>query len=262
MIDESRYERFTFEREGDVLIVRFNRPEKLNAVDQKMHDEIHTIFYDLQFHDPCKVVVLSGEGRGFCAGGDVAAMDSPTGSGINRDWSLVNMDPPVLSQLLALDKPIISMVNGPAFGFGMNLALYCDIVVAAEDAKIADTHVVIGLVCGDGAAALWPLLIGPQKTKELLLLGEVVTGKHAAELGLATYAVPLEELREFTMKLAHRLAAMPAFAARATKQAVNRHIRHAMEHVQDAAFAWERISFTSQEHKDAARRFKESRKKK
>jgi enoyl-CoA hydratase len=255
-LEEAGYKAINIERlDEGVVIVEFNRPEKLNAINQELHDDLHRLFRDIQHDATVRVAILTGAGRGFCAGGDVTRMDSPTGSGIARDWGLIHTDPSIIDDVLTCDKPVISMVNGPAVGLGATIALLSDLCIAAEDARIGDTHVSIGLVAGDGCASLMPLLVGPQRAKEFLLLGRLLTGREAADYGLINYAVPAAELREFTVDMATRIARQPPFSVRATKASVNRYVRLIADHVQDAALAWERLSMSLPEHHEAVKRF-------
>lgn len=249
------YKRLLIEYHDNVVVITMNRPEKLNAIDQELHDDLHRIFEDLQ-HDPdSDVAVLTGAGRGFCAGGDVSRMASPTGSGIKRDWNLIHPDRSILDDILKCDKVIISMVNGPAVGLGATIALFSDFCVMAEEASIADTHVTVGLVAGDGCATIMPLLVGPMRAKELLLLGKFVSGREAADIGLVNRAVPRSELSAYTMEFARKVAAQPSFAVRATKASVNRYVNLIKEHIQDAAGAWERLSLVHPSHHEAVQRF-------
>jgi enoyl-CoA hydratase len=258
-MDFDIYRRIVFERIDRILIVTFNRPDKLNAVDQDLHNDIYRLFLDLQADRDIDVIVLTGAGRGFCAGGDVSRMDSPTGSGIDHDWNSPHMDPSFLDHMLACDKPVISMVNGPAIGMGCTIALMADICIAADDALLGDSHVSVGLVAGDGCAALFPMFIGPSRAKELLMLGSLITGKEAAAMGLVNHSVPLAQLRDFTMDIAQRLARQPRFAMRATKASVNRYMRDVINNVQEAAGAWEWVSMGLEAHHEAAKAFADRR---
>ena len=129
-----------------------------------------------------------------------------------------------MGAFMAVETPIIAMVNGPAAGLGATIALYCDIVLMADEAMIGDRHVNVGLVAGDGGAVMWPLLVGPLRAKEMLMTGRMLTGTEAASMGLVNRSVPLERLRDVTMALANEIAAQPPYAARATKASVNRYV--------------------------------------
>jgi enoyl-CoA hydratase len=254
------YERIRFERDGDVLIMTLNRPEKLNAVDGRMHSELVRAFVDVEFDEASRVVVLTGAGRGFCSGGDVGGMDSPAGSNlVRRDAEVRDEGRRLIEAMLAVEKPLIAMVNGPAVGLGATLALFCDIIVAAEEARFGDRHVNVGLVAGDGGAVIWPLLVGMAKAKEFLMTGRLIPAAEAERIGLINRVVPGDRLRDETMALARELAELPPFAVRATKLAVNRQLRRAVEEVLDVSLAWEHLSMLREDHREAARRFLQRR---
>jgi enoyl-CoA hydratase/carnithine racemase len=144
--------------------------------------------------------------------------------------------------------PVIAAVNGPAVGLGCSLALLSDMVLMAEGAYLADPHVQVGLVAGDGGAMVLPLIVGLARAKELLFLGERVSATEAVRLGLANRVVPGDKLLDEAMDLARRLAALPAGALRGTKRAVNLHLEHAMSTVMETALAAEWDSMHSPEH--------------
>ena len=138
-------------------------------------------------------IVLTGAGRAFCAGGNVDNMGVKPAipTVIHRDLRLHWL-------MLALEKPVIAMVNGAAVGLGLTIALACDMVLVAEDAKVGDTHVPLGVNAGDGMVVPLLLHIGPQKTKEFLIRGRLTTGADLAVMGVANYAYPAAELRDRT----------------------------------------------------------------
>ena len=133
--------------------------------------------------------------------------------------------------------------------------------MAAEDARIGDRHVNVGLVAGDGGAVIWPALVGVARAKEMLMTGRLLSGTEAAAIGLVNRAVPAGSLRETTVELARELAAQPPFAVKATKAAINRGLRRSVEDVLDVSLAWERLSMLREDHREAARAFVESRRK-
>lgn len=261
MADLASYRTIQADREEDILVLTLNRPERLNAVNGEMHRELAHVFVDADRDPDSNVVVLTGAGRAFCAGGDVSGMTSESGSNLLQEELRIRGEGhAVVETLLAMEKPIVAMVNGPAVGLGATLALLCDVIVAAEDAKIGDRHVNVGLVAGDGGAVIWPLLVGVARAKEYLLTGDLVTGAQAAAMGLVNHAVPQDELRTFTMALARKLADQMPFAVRATKVAVNRMLRRQVLEMMDACLAWEEMSMKMADHREAAAAFLERRK--
>ncbi len=255
MTDFSRYEHIQIDRRGAVLVLTLNRPERLNAVNGRLHAEFATIFRDANDDDESRVVLLTGAGRAFCSGGDVKGMsESDSGSNVlvRRDPAQVRGEAQeIVHSMLDLQKPLLAMVNGAAVGLGATIALLCDVVVASDRARIGDRHVNVGLVAGDGGAVIWPLLMGINKAKELLMTGELIMGDDLLRLGIVNHLVPHDDLETFTMDLANRLAGMAPFAVRATKVTINKLLKQRVEAVLDAGLAWERLSMSTEDHREA-----------
>ena len=186
-----------------------------------MHAELATIFADVRKDEEAQVVILTGAGRGFCAGADLKAPipDKETGERIFIEAR------EIITTILEVDKPIITALNGPAAGLGATLALFADIVIASDRARIGDTHVKVGLAAGDGGAVIWPLLVGVNKAKELLMTGEVIDAQEALRIGLVNRLVPHEKLDEAVMEMARRLASGDIMAIKFTKRAINQYIK-------------------------------------
>lgn len=254
MVDYSRYRFIKVEKKEGIATLTLNRPEVLNAVNPELHIELEDIFGDVARDDEVNVVVLTGAGRAFCAGGDVKAMaarptePSParlTLSGARR----------LIHNMLEVEQPIIAALNGDAVGLGATIALFCDIIYAAENARIGDPHVRVGLVAGDGGAIIWPLLVGLAKAKELLLTGDLISAREAERLGLINKVLPQEELSQTVMALASRLASGPATAIRGTKLCLNKRLREEVNLVLDASLAIEGLSMISPDHWEAVQAF-------
>ena len=166
----------------------------------------------------------------------------------------------IVQNMLDVEQPIVAAINGDALGFAANVALLCDITVAAETAKLADTHVALGAVAGDGGAVIWPLLIGPNRAKEYLMLGDSITGADAARIGLVNYAVPADQVLPKARELAQRLADGPTWAIRWSKLAVNKWLKQQANLIMDAGLAYEALTLTTQDHKEAVKALVEKRK--
>jgi enoyl-CoA hydratase len=236
-----------------VSTITFNRPAQLNALDPDMVEEFQSIVRRVDLEPSTRAIVLTGAGRAFTAGGDVRSFGSKHDPRVNRrGWHLVH-------RMLEIEKPIVAMVNGPAIGLGLTIALLCDCVIMADDATIGDPHVNLGLVAGDGAAVVLPLLIGPHRAKELLLTGKRITGVDAAAMGLINRSVPGEDLAAAAYGLAREFAAQPTYAARATKTAVNRYLRWMVEQTLDVSLAYEAISRELPEYPEAVEAWKQRR---
>jgi len=234
-MDYSHYKCIAVERKGRILSLTLNRPDSLNAVTPAMHTELATIFADVRKDDEADVVTLTGAGRGFCAGADLKEPipDKETAERIfveARD---------IIVNILEVDKPIITGLNGPAAGLGATLALFGDIVIASDKARIGDTHVKVGLAAGDGGAVIWPILVGVNKAKELLMTGEVIDAQEALRIGLVNHVVPHEKLGETVMEMANRLASGDAMAIQFTKKAVNQYVKWMLNQVFDYSLALE-----------------------
>ena len=235
-----------------ISVLTLNRPESLNASTAEMTYTLIELLAEADQYAGTNVIVLTGAGRAFCAGGDTKNMGTASAGWDrvhHRDWHLAHA-------LLSVEKPTIAMVNGAAIGLGVTMALFCDLVYIAEEAKFGDTHVNLGLVAGDGAAVTIPLLAGPQRAKELMLTGKIISGAEAERMGVVNRAVPREQLREVTWEVARRIAAQPPYAARATKMVVNRYVRRMWHEVMEFSLAAEQISLGLPEHQEALERFR------
>jgi enoyl-CoA hydratase len=199
------YRSLSFDRKGKVLHIVIDTAEKKNAVDSGLHADLAKVFYEVNADPGSDVVVLTGVGKWFCAGGDMTWFQELIDEPQRWNYMLVEAKQ-IINGLLELEKPIIARVNGAAAGLGASLALMCDLVVAAESAVIGDPHVKMGLVAGDGGAIIWPQLVGFAKAKEMLLTGRMLTAKEAEVLGLVNYALPLSELDAKVDALAHEPA--------------------------------------------------------
>lgn len=250
------YEFIKFDRDGQILVMTLNRAEKRNAINGRMHAELVDAFRELNQDEESRVVVLTGAGPSFCAGGDISGWVGPTGTNLSHpDYEVHSGGRRLVDAILWVEKPVICMLRGAAFGLGATIALLCDVVYASTDSVIADLHVQYAAAAGDGGAALWPLLIGMNRAKELLMTGRKLSGEEAAAIGLVNKAVSPEELKTVTFSLARELAALEPYAVRATKASINRHLRRAVEDILDLSIAWERIWLTSDAHRSAASSF-------
>ena len=241
-----------------IATVTFRRPEKLNAVNAQMHTELARIFTDLNVDQDFDVVILTGEGRAFSAGGDIdwmqSAIDRP------EDFEQTAREAKqIIFSLLDLEKPIIAKVNGHATGLGASIALFCDVIFAAEGAKIADPHVSIGFVAGDGGAVIWPQLIGYARAKEYLMTGDAITAVKAAEMGLINHAVPAETLDARVDEFAGKLSRGAIKAIKWTKMSVNIGLKQLAHSIMDACIAYETQSNRTQDHAEAVAAFREKR---
>jgi enoyl-CoA hydratase len=260
MMDYSTYEYLKIEVADRVATVTINRPDQLNAVHAALHHEFEQIWLDLAQDRDVNAILLTGAGEAFSVGGDLTSRDKPTKSKGRGGRRIVMADGRrVIENLLDVEQPIVAAINGDALGFAANVALLCDVTVAAETAKLADTHVALGAVAGDGGAVIWPLLIGPNRAKEFLMLGDSLTGADAARIGLVNYAVPGEEVLPKARELVQRLADGPTWAIRWSKLAVNKWLKQQANLIMDAGLAYEALTLTTQDHKEALKAIRENR---
>lgn len=243
------------EHRGPVALVTMNNPEGRNAFTDAMHVGMREIWEHLALDPEVRSIVLTGAGRAFSAGGHIPSFLRDVEDRQHRRETL-RQARRLLEAMAECPKPIVAAVNGPAVGLGCSVALSCDIVLIAESAFMADTHVSLGLVAGDGGAALWPLLTNVLKAKYYLLTGERVPAEECVALGLANFAVPDAELQGRALALAERLAKQPRQALEETKRAINLHLQQAILQVAPFACAAELESFDSEAVREAARRFK------
>ncbi|GIX46894.1 MAG: enoyl-CoA hydratase [Candidatus Tectimicrobiota bacterium] len=255
-MDYRRYRCLQVQRQERILTVAFNRPEALNAVDAAMHAELAQIFADIAQDRDTHVVILTGNGQAFSAGGDLKWFQHMTPAQLDALFVEARK---IIIDLLEVEQPIIAAINGAAMGLGATLALFADIILAARTARIGDPHVRIGVVAGDGGAVIWPWLVGAARAKEYLLTGDTLSAEEAERIGLINRVVPPEQLMPTAMQLATRLANGPTRAIRGTKAAVNKILRDTVNLVLDTSLALEKQCFTTQDHREAVAAFLEKR---
>jgi len=238
----------TVTSDGPVRVVTFNRPGQLNAVNRELHWALANVWRQLAADSGARVVIVTGAGRAFSAGGDLDWITSFLDDPAARDESL-REGAQIIEEMLRFPLPVIAAVNGAAVGLGCSLAVLCDIVLICERAFLADPHVSVGLVAGDGGAAFWPLLTPILRSREYLYTGDRIPAAVAVELGLASRVVPVGDLLASARALAGRLAALPADALRGTKRVTNMHLSRALSGAMQAGFAAERETMVSPEHR-------------
>ncbi|MCU1595214.1 MAG: hypothetical protein JWO12_2606 [Frankiales bacterium] len=234
------------EAEGPIRIITLNDPEKLNAMTDPLHEALVDVWPKIMRDEEVRAVVLTGAGRAFSAGGNIPGFvknfeDVPYRRAGMRTARLL------VDHILGCHVPVIAAVNGPAVGLGCSLAVACDLVLMADNAFLADTHVNIGLVAGDGGVVTWPFMMSMLKAKEYLFTGERIPAQTAVDLGLANRVVPAADLMEEAMTLARKLCAQPAQALQETKRSLNLHLQHAALMVLPFAISAETESFSSPE---------------
>ncbi len=251
---ESPQDSVLLSSEGRNSTITLNRPTRMNAVDLAMHLRLPEQLRAADRDPYTRVIIMTGAGRGFCAGGDVKDMvgASTYGETIGRR-AVVPPGKELVDTILRLEKPLIAMVNGPAIGLGATMALLADVVMMADEAVIGDGHTRVGLVAGDGGALIWPALVGTSKAKELLMTGRSISGPEAERIGLVSRSLPLAQLRAAVTELADELAALAPYAVQATKVSLNRSLLAGSGALLDTSIAYEELSMAMQDHQEALR---------
>lgn len=254
-----QYEYLSLERAGRLLTITINRPDLMNAVNLKMLQEMSEVFVYAAADPDSDVVVLTGAGRAFSAGGDLEHIAGNAERPEQFEYE-ARLAKQIVFSMLDLDKPLICRMNGHAVGLGATLALMCDVVFAADNAKIGDPHVALGLVAGDGGAAIWPQRIGFGRAKEYLLTGELLTAAKAEEIGLINHCVPAAELDEVVNGFCERMLKGAQKAIRWTKVLVNIELKRVVHSLLDTGLAYEGLSAHSADHKEGVKALQEKRK--
>ncbi|HEY2312249.1 MAG TPA: enoyl-CoA hydratase/isomerase family protein [Streptosporangiaceae bacterium] len=257
-MDLASYQHLKFDRHPDgVLLITLNRPEVLNAANEEMHAELARVWADISLDSDTRVAVVTGAGRAFSAGGDLAMVERQIGN-YDLVTSMLREMSDLVYNMANCEKPIVSAINGVAVGAGLVVALLADISICAADARLGDGHVRLGVAAGDHAAIIWPLLCGLAKAKYYLLTGEMVTGREAERIGLVSKALPREEVLAEAMSVASRLATGPQLAVRLTKRALNGWIRNAGP-IFDQSAAYEMLTFMGEDIKEGLASLREKR---
>jgi enoyl-CoA hydratase len=257
-MDYDSYQHLAFERRPHgVLLITLNRPDVLNAADEVMHGELARVWADVSRDDDVRAAVVTGAGRAFSAGGDLAMVERTAGD-YGRVTHLLAEMSDLVYNIASCQKPIVSAINGVAVGAGLAVALLADISVCAADARLGDGHVRLGAAAGDHAAIIWPLLCGLAKAKYYLLTGEMVSGTEAERIGLVSKVVPREEVLPEALRIAEGLATGPQLAVRLTKRALNGWLRTAGP-IFDQSAAYEMLTFLGDDVAEGTAALREKR---
>lgn len=255
-----KYERIRITLAGRVLSLVLDRPDKLNAVDARMHAELSTIFDDVNLDPDVDIVVLGGAGRSFSAGGDadwmIELMD------VEGEWKRKAVESRrIWLSLMDLEKPLICKVQGSVRGMCATIMSLCDVVIAGQDTNIADTHIDIGLAGADGCNAIWPFLLGFSKAKHLLFNATVLSAHDAEELGLVTKVVANAKLDEEVAAYVAQLQTKPIRALQQTKMAVNFQMKQLVWPALENGLNLLEMSNFSEEHRARVKAFSSRSKK-
>jgi enoyl-CoA hydratase len=238
---------------SEIRVLRLNRPGNRNAVDGELHEALLSAMLSISHESEVRVVVLTGVGDAFSAGGDFGLIEQMQEDPVLRKTTL-RTSRSLFWAVMSLDVPVVAAVNGPAVGAGATLALLSDIVIMDESAYLAEPRIGIGLVPGDGAAILWPLLAGVPAARAYLLTGERLPAQEAFRLGLIHKVAQSGSSLGETMVLAERLASLSAHSVRATKRTLNRQLEAAARDGLDLDLQAEEESFDTPHLRELVRK--------
>ena len=251
------YETIDFKADGPIARITLNRPDRLNSFTAKMHEELRDALANL---GPVRVVVLTGAGRGFCAGQDLNDRAVAPGEAVDLGETVERYWNPLIRKLTGLPQPVIARVNGVAAGAGANIALACDIVVAAKSAKFIQSFSAIGLIPDSGGTWVLPRLLGQSRALGLALTGEPLPAERAAEWGLIWKAVQDESLDQEVNAIADKLACLPPLGVAAIKEMIRSSWQYSLdEELERQAGAMRRLGFT-EDYREGVAAFLEKRK--
>jgi enoyl-CoA hydratase len=253
------YEHVRLQKDGPVLTATITNPAKKNAVNEGISRDFATLWRDVDNDEGVRVVVLTGAGDAFCSGLDLSVLSGGTSPRQRREKGVAKAIRDRIFDILDCETPVIAKVRGPAYGMGVNIALACDFVIAADDARFCDSHVKNGIVAGDGGVPLFPLLIGFRRAKEMLMFGEPITGQEAAEIGLINKSVPDHELDAAVDAYAAKIVAGPPLALTWTKLSLNILLKQMTLGAFETSIAYDMLSVRTDDVKEGSRAFLERR---
>jgi enoyl-CoA hydratase len=257
-MDYAEYKHLLFERrKNGVLLITINRPEVLNATNDRLHWELTQIWLTIDVDPDTRVAVVTGAGRAFSAGGDLDMVQA-NATDPRRLARTVREASDIVYNMINLDKPVVSAINGVAVGAGLVVALMADISIIAENVRFTDGHTRLGVVAGDHAAILWPLLCGMAKAKYYLLTSDFIDGREAERIGLVSLCVPPAELMLKALEVADKLALGSQQAIRWTKRSLNNWLRMAGP-IFDQSIALEMLTFMGEDVREGLQAIREKR---
>ena len=256
------YETITYEKSEGVAFITLNRPDVLNAVNEKMGQELLDSLRAAERDSEVRCVVITGKGRAFCAGEDIRDLRGDYERGVNPKLGqrLLHKYNPIIRRIRHMEKPVIAAVNGVAAGAGAGIAYSCDLRIASDTAKFIQAFIRVGLAPDSGTSFFLPRLVGFSKAMELSLTGEELSSKDAERFGLVSKVVPTDQLMSTTKDIAIKLATGPTKAIGLTKRALNKSISADLETVLQYESYIQEIAGATSDHIEAVKAFFEKRK--
>jgi 2-(1,2-epoxy-1,2-dihydrophenyl)acetyl-CoA isomerase len=256
------HEDIIYEVDDGVATLTFNRPEVMNALRPETSLEVFEVLDEVRNDDAVRCLLITGNGRGFCAGDDFHAIfldENRAARKIDRQVRRIKHGEASLDEIFGLEKPTIAAVNGPAVGYGMDIALYCDIRIASDRAKLGWFFVRRGVVGTVGGTFILRQLVGLSKAFELTLTGDLVDAEEALRIGLVSRVVPADSLMEEAQTLAHKIASGPPLAQRAIKRAMHKGFEVDWKTLGEYQQALGDVLWETDDHMEGVRSFMEKR---
>jgi enoyl-CoA hydratase len=257
MIDYNTYQHLLVHKQDGIALLTMNRPEVYNATNGRLHYELGHIWLDIGADPEVRVAVITGAGHAFSAGGDLEMIERFLGDPA-AITSTMKEASDIVYNIINLDKPVISAINGIAVGAGLAVALMADISIASEKARFTDGHVRLGVGAGDHSVIIWPLLCGMARAKRYLLTADFLDAQEAERIGLVSMVVPHDQLMATAMEMARKLASGPQSAIRWTKRALNQWLR-VMGPAFDYSLATEMLGFFGSDVREGLQALREKR---
>jgi enoyl-CoA hydratase len=258
-MEYSAYRHLAFEhRPNGVVLVTLDRPEALNATNARMHWELTQVWRTIDADPEARVALVTGAGKAFSAGGDLKELVEDMAGNPRVVARTMREAADLVYNMIDLDKPVVSAINGVAVGAGLVVALLADVSIASEAARFTDGHTRLGVAAGDHAAIVWPLLCGMARAKYYLLTSDFLDGREAERIGLVSRCVPPDRLMDTAWEIADRLAAGSQLSLRYTKRALNNWLRQAGP-IFDQSLALEMLTFMHEDVLEGARAIREKR---
>ena len=257
-MDYADYQHLTFDRRpSGVVLITINRPEVMNATNARLHWELTQVWLTIDADPAARVALVTGAGRAFSAGGDMSLVEEMAGNAAAAGRTMREASDLVYN-IINLDKPVVSAINGAAVGAGLVVALLADVSIIAETARITDGHTRLGVAAGDHAAIIWPLLCGMAKAKYYLLTSEFLDGREAERIGLVSRAVPADKVLDVAWTVAESLARGSQPSIRFAKRALNNWIKQAGP-IFDQSLALEMLTFMGDDVREGMQAIREKR---
>jgi 2-(1,2-epoxy-1,2-dihydrophenyl)acetyl-CoA isomerase len=253
------WETIIFEASEGVATLTLNRPDRLNSLNARMHEEIAAALGSVESDPAIRALLVTGAGRGFCAGQDLNLRDAGATGDFDAGAALERYYNPLIRRLRALAKPIVAAVNGPAAGAGANIAFACDIVIAARSASFLQAFCRLGLVPDAGGTWFLPRLAGSARAMGMAMLGEPLSAETAAQWGLVWKMVDDDKLMAEARGLAAKLAQGPTAGLGLIKQALNRSLANSLDAQLDVERDLQRLAARSEDFKEGVTAFLEKR---